>query len=196
MYSKSPGVHAPSARGTVKVLPDRVDVSIRVKVEEPDAARAPRSLEAALQRVAKLVGSAVVTPVSYRSSNEKLASKSLFGGGSRTAAQAVCRVELPLDPEDGFLARAIALDSLRDSLERASSDDVTITVGDSRYTVSDPEQHRAAATKALHDQLREAASACGMTLDRLELSTALDVGIAGPCEAYVSVSGTAHFASV
>lgn len=194
MYSKSPGVHAPSARGTLKVVPDRVDVSIRVKVDESDAARAPKSLERALQNVAGLVGSAVLTPVSYRSSNEKLASKSLFGGGSRTTAEAVCRVELSLDPDDGFLARAVALASLRDSLEGAAFDEVTITVGDSRYAIANPEQHRAAATKVLHEQLTEAARACGMQLERLELSTALDVGIAGPCEAYVSVSGTARFA--
>ncbi len=64
MYSKSPGVHAPSARGTLKVVPDRVDVSIRVKVDESDAARAPKSLERALQNVAGLVGCEAYVSVS------------------------------------------------------------------------------------------------------------------------------------
>lgn len=193
MYSKSPGVHAPSARGTVKVLPDRAQVSVRIKVDESDPAAAPKALEGALSRLADLVSPAMLVPVSYRSSSEKLASKSLFGGGSKVTAEAVCRVELPLDPEDGFVARAVALESLRDSLQAISLDGATVTVGDSRFTVSDPEQHRAAATAALHDQLTQAARACSMRLDRLELSTSLDVGIAGPCEAYVSVSGTAQF---
>ncbi|MCR9159064.1 MAG: hypothetical protein ACE37F_09925 [Nannocystaceae bacterium] len=196
MHSKSPRVRAPEVRGTVAVRPDLLVVSVRVRVDQAEPSHAPTELGDALRRIGELVAPAEVTPVSYTSSSEKTASKSLFGSGRRTTAEAVCRVELGLAPSDGFIDRAIALESLRDSLETANLEAVSVVVGDSRYAIATPQAHRAAAIEALHDDLSEAARACGMTLERLELSTTLDVAVAGPCEASVSVSGTARLAAI
>ncbi len=194
MYSKTTGVHVPSARGTVQVRPDRATVSVLVRATDADAAAVPRVLERAFAALERAVTPATVTPIGYHSSTETPAGKSLFGGSAHTIAEATCRVDLELVGDDGYIARAAALESLRERLQKTDLPDASLTVGQSRFVLADAEAHRAEATAVLHARLRDAATACSMKLERVELETGLSVDVVGPCEAYVSVSGRAHFA--
>lgn len=193
MYSKAGGVHVPNARGMVKVLPDIASIAVRVKVQASDPKAAPQALERALASLAPVVAPAVVHAIGYRSSSETPSSKGLFGGGSRTTAEATCRVELSLAEDDAYVARASAVEGLRERLERAPLEDAAVVVGESRFAIADPEKHRAEATRVLHARVCDSAQACGMQLDRLEVDTTLHVEVAGPCEAFVSVAGSARF---
>ena len=193
MYSKTGGVHVPSARGMVKILPDVASIAVRVKVQVSDPKAAPKALERALGGLERIVAPAVVHTIGYRSSSEAQSSKGLFGGSSRTTAEATCRVELALAEDDGYVARASAVEALRERLERAEIEGAAVVAGESRFVVADPEVHRAEATRVLHARVRESAEACGMQIDRLEVDTTLHVEVAGPCEAFVSVAGSARF---
>lgn len=177
----------------LEVAPDHALVPFRFKTTAPSSADILSEIETAARGLAQAAPLATVELEGYGSQTQKLGGKGLFGGGVRTAAQVSGRVVLPMDPKADFMARITIAEDLRARLEAVKLDDGTLGFGECQFALLDREANRLAACAALRARADLSAHACGLTIDRLEITGDLSVEIAGPCAAFVSLDATVHF---
>lgn len=170
------------------VAPDHAVLGFTLRLSTAKGPELPTLVRQAVDTVAAAASSASVEMVGYRSWTEKLAGKSLFGAGVRSAAQATGRIVLPLAEADDLFARITAVESLRARLQAVDMGEVEFEFGECEYTVRDRERHRPAAIEALRRHID--ASTGGLEVARIELDPTLSVEVQGPTEAHVELSAT------